>query len=80
MAFEKEIETYNQHLQEWLAQDEGKFVVIQGDRIIGIFAAYEDALKAGYEDAGAGKFFVKRIAAMEQACFFTRDLIPVCHT
>ena len=44
MALEKEIETYNRELPNLLAE-QGKFVVIHGDKIIGTFVSYEDALK-----------------------------------
>ena len=40
MALEKELETYNAHRDE-LLQHEGEFVVIQGDRVAGIWQTYE---------------------------------------
>ncbi|MGO8765283.1 MAG: hypothetical protein ACLQSR_09150 [Limisphaerales bacterium] len=73
MALEKEIETYNRELAK-LTDQEGKFVVIQGDSVIGIYVSYEDALKLAYEKCGLTPFLVKKIQSVEQVQFFSRDL------
>lgn len=74
MALEKELQTYKANLSK-LDADEGKFVLIQGDTIAGIYPAYEDALKAGYEKFGVKTpFLVKRIQAVEQVQVITRLL------
>lgn len=78
MSLEKELCTYAAKLPELLAQ-EGRFVLICGTDVIGTFAAYEDALAAGYEKCGIQPFLVKQISAVEQADFFTRSL-AVCPT
>lgn len=75
MSLEKELHTYAEKLPVLLAE-EGRFVLICGDDVIGTFAAYEDALAAGYEKAGIAPFLVKRITALEQAHFFSRPLEP----
>ena len=80
MALEKEIETYNRELAK-LADQEGKFVVIQGDSILGIYVSYEDALKIAYDKCGLKSFLVKKIQSVEQVQFFSRDLcFEPCHT
>jgi hypothetical protein len=73
MALEKEIETYNRELAR-LTDQEGKFVVIQGDAVIGVYVSYEDALKLAYEKCGLNSFLVKKIQSVEQVQFFSRDL------
>jgi hypothetical protein len=73
MALEKELETYSRELAT-LADQQGKFVVIQGDSVIGVYVSYEDALKIAYEKCGLKPFLVKKIQTVEQAQFFTRDL------
>lgn len=78
MALEKEIETYNAQLPNLLAE-QGKFVVIQGEKVIGTFVTYEDALKCGYEKCGLKPFW-KKIQAVEQVQFFSRDLEFSCPT
>jgi hypothetical protein len=78
MALEQEIQTYNRELNSLLGQ-EGKFVVIAGDKVIGVYATYEDAIKVGYEKCGMTPFLVKKIQAVEQIQYFSRDLELVCH-
>jgi len=80
MALEKEIETYKRKLPE-LATEDGKFVVIQGDAILGVYTTYEDALKVGYERCKLEPFLVKKIDTLERGLFFTRNLrFEKCHT
>lgn len=73
MALEEEVKTYERELANLLA-DSGKFVLIHKDSVIGVFAAYEDALKAGYAQLGPVPFLVKRIEGTEKVLWFTRDL------
>lgn len=73
MALEKEIETYNRELPKFTDQ-EGNFIVIQGDAVIGVYVSYEDALKVAYEKCGLKPFLVKQIQSVEQIQFFSRDL------
>lgn len=79
LALEKELETYKNRLDELLDQ-EGKFVVIYQDDVIGIYSDYEDALNVGYEKCGTTPFLVKKIEAIETINYFTRDLPQQCHT
>jgi hypothetical protein len=76
MALEKELETYARELQTLLANEgEGKFVLIQDDKVINVFGTYEDALKQGYKTFGVETpFLVKQISGVEQVQCFTRDI------
>lgn len=76
MALEKELETYNRELQALLANEgDGKFVLIQDDKVIDVFGTYEDALKEGYKTFGlTTPFLVKQILVVEQVQYFTRDI------
>ena len=53
-----EIKTYNERLPDLLA-NEGKFVVIKGDEVIGIFDTYADAILTGREKFKDDVFLVK---------------------
>ena len=76
MALEKELETYNAKLPE-LKDSEGKFVLIQGDKICGIFTSYEDAMKDAYNQFGVdAAFLVKQIHSIEQVQFISRFVDP----
>ena len=57
---EKELRTYDEKRKE-LLPDGGKFVVIAGDKILGIYTEYEEALQVGYTEYGLNPFLVKRI-------------------
>ena len=78
-SLETELKTYEAHKHELLA-DEGKFVVIHGAEILGIYGTYEDALKIGYEKCKLEPFLVKKIQAVEPVNFVSRDLSLECLT
>ncbi len=71
---EQELDTYNKLLPE-LLNDEGKYVVIHDDDLIGVFDTYNDALKVGYEKFGDVSFLVKSIERYEQPVFVSRNLV-----
>jgi hypothetical protein len=75
MALEKELETYKHKLPE-LKEHTGKFVLIHGDEIVGYFAAYEDAIQAGYQRFKLEPFMVRMINAVEQVLHVTRPVMP----
>lgn len=78
MTLTKDIETYERELPN-LLNDDGKFVLIEGDAVAGVYDTYEDALKAGYEKLGLNPFLVKQIQTAEQVQSFTRAVEP-CRT
>lgn len=75
MALEKELETYRAS-SSTLNQHTGKFVLIHGDRIVDYFAAYEDAIKAGYQQFQLQPFLVKQINVVEVVQQITRHILP----
>jgi hypothetical protein len=79
MALEKELETYRSKLPE-LHEEQGKFALIQGELLAGVYGTYEDALKAGYEKFGLNPFLVKQIQVIEQVQFVSRLVVPECPT
>lgn len=62
---QEEIDTYTRHLPE-LLQHQGKFALIKGAEVAGIFDSYRDAVTAGYQRFKLVSFLVKRIAAIER--------------
>jgi hypothetical protein len=77
MALERELETYKNSLPALKGENEGRFVLIKGDKVIDIFTSYDDALKAGYTTFGLEPFLVKQIEAIEQAQFISRFSDPL---
>jgi hypothetical protein len=78
-ALEPELETYRRELPNLLG-DEGKFALIHGDKVISIWATYADGIQEGYRLLQMDPFLVKRISAVEQIAYFTRDVTPSCQS
>jgi len=76
---EQDLKKY-QELLPSLTANEGKFALIYGAELKGIYEAYADALAAGYTAAGLNPFLVKRINQVEVNSYFTRDMRHECHT
>ncbi len=80
MALEKELQVYRSKLPE-LATEEGKYVLVHGEDLVGVYGTYEDAIKAGYEKFKLEPFLVKQIHAIEQVQFISRLVARAsCHT
>lgn len=76
---EKELSTYRRLLPTFIS-DQGKYAVINEDKLIGIYSAYEDAVKIGYQTCGLeSPFLVKQISSEENILYFSRDLYHSCH-
>lgn len=76
MAFEKELETYRRALPDWIEQ-EGKWTLIFGDEIGGVFDSREEATDQGYEKFGLAQFLVKQIHQVEPVYFMGGALIRI---
>lgn len=79
IALQKELDTYNDLLPS-LAGDEGRFALVAGTKLLGVFDTYSDALAEGYRARGLKPFMVKQISAVEAMAYFTRDHASLCHT
>ena len=60
-ALEKEVATFEAKRLDLLAAHRGRWVLIRGDRVVGTFHCWDDALDRGYEEFGPGPFLVKQI-------------------
>jgi hypothetical protein len=58
---EQERQYYAEHLAEWLAQHPGKFVLIKGSELLGIFNTIEEALAEGARRFALEPFLVRRV-------------------
>jgi hypothetical protein len=81
MVLEKELATYKKELPV-LLKDAGKYVLIQGDKVAGVYTSQEDALKIGYEKFQLTPFLIKRIEQTERVFFFSNGGVEpaVLHT
>jgi hypothetical protein len=76
VALEKELETFEKLKAQLLSDQDGKFAVISGECLLGVYSTYDDALKIGYEKCQLKPFLVKRIVAVEPVNLFSRPLAP----
>lgn len=60
-----ELNTYEQHRDELLETAEGKFVLIHGTEVAGMYEAQMDAINEGYWRFGNVPFLVKHILKVE---------------
>lgn len=74
---EIELNAYREKLPTLLGQI-GKYAVLKGTEVVGVYDSYEDALKFGYGKFKLEPFLVKRIAPAEQISYFTRDFARGC--
>jgi len=73
----QELETYGRHQAELLGSAEGKFVLIRGGEVVGVYEAKQDALREGYERFGNVPFLVKQVVKVEVPQNFVSNLLGV---
>jgi len=76
-TLQKELQVFAQNLAT-LLQNEGRYVVISGDTILGTYESFEEAVKAGYGNFALTPFLVKQILPVEEVVFISRDVLPKC--
>jgi len=74
---DEELATYQAQKNNLLAKARGKFVLIKGDQIVGIFENRIDAVRQGYKNFGNVPFLTKEILEIEIPLNFTSNLIMV---
>jgi hypothetical protein len=77
VGLEHELEVYRLHLIDMLGVNdlnEGKYTVIKGDEIAGVWPTREEALAEAYQRFRLGPFLVKKIERNETVLHFSRDL------
>jgi hypothetical protein len=75
-GFDLERATYAGLKPELLAQAEGKYVAIVGDKVIGPLDSHQEAEQAGYAAFGLGPLYIKQILAVEPVAEVTRLVAP----
>lgn len=66
-----EIETYQAHKSKLLENNFGRYVLIKGESIVGIFDTEGEAIQQGYNEFGEVAYLVKKIARSDQKMYFT---------
>lgn len=71
-----EMETYRRELPALLADPEknGKFVLIRGNTVAGVYPSVKEAIETGYTMFGYVSFLAKQIVEREEPLYFPRML------
>lgn len=62
---EAEMKTFATHSPEWRKQHTGKFVLVKGEKLAGIFNTQVDALAEGARNFGLDSFLVRQLGLEE---------------
>ena len=65
MALEQEIRFFEEQKPELLKHHEGKFALVVGKSLLGIFDSHEEAYKAGLARVGNRPMLIKQILRVE---------------
>jgi hypothetical protein len=76
-VLDKELKTYERFRDKLLATDEGKFALVWGDVVIGVYESEMDAISQGYREFGNVPFLVKQILRIETPQNFVSGLLGV---
>ena len=71
----EEIETYFDINTEYLEKARGKFLLMKGPNVLGVFESEKDAIKVGYEKFGNEPFLVKEVLEVEPELDFTANIL-----
>jgi hypothetical protein len=72
-----EWETFELHREELVGRSEGKFALIHGDQVLGVFDSQQDAITQGYERLGNVPFLVKQILRFDVPQNFVTNLLGI---
>lgn len=73
MALETELKLYREKLPGWLPQNEGRYVAIFHEDVLGIFDTLDEALAAGYDKSLTEPFLARRIQEKEEVPYVSRQ-------
>jgi hypothetical protein len=74
-VLDREWETLQANLPALLEKEEGRYVLIHQEQIIGVWDAQEEAFEEGYRRFLFEPFMVHRIVADEKPIFVPRGLV-----
>ena len=72
-----ELQTYEKNRESLLGSAEGKFVLIKGDQIVGVYESKMDAINQGYRQLGHVPFLVKQVLKVETPLNFLSNRLGV---
>ena len=72
---QQELATYQEQRERLLAIAKGKYVLIKGDRVLGVFDTEQDAIRQGYHQLGNVPFLAKQVLEIEPRQYFVSQLL-----
>jgi len=66
LELEQERAFYDAHEAEWIATHPGRFVVVKGSCLLGVFESMEQALAAGAASYGLTSFLVRKLGERQE--------------
>jgi len=79
MAFEAEIELYDELLPELLQSSKGKFVVIKERELLGVFDSNDEAYEAGLDRWGLTGFLLRPVRETQQVMSIPALQLGILH-
>ncbi|MGZ5476228.1 MAG: hypothetical protein ACXW3E_05275 [Thermoanaerobaculia bacterium] len=70
-SFESEIDYFEKHRIELLSRAAGKFALVKGEKLVGVFETETEAVRSGYQQFGNEPFLVKHIVEADVPLNFT---------
>jgi len=67
-TIQAELKHFAAQKSEWLKNHRGKFVLVKGEELIGVFDAPESALSEGARRFGLEPFLIRRVATEILIC------------
>lgn len=75
MALEHEWKTFLREMPRLLREGQrGKYVLIQGETVYGVWETLDEALAAGYDRFGVGSFLAQEINDNPEPRYFSRNV------
>lgn len=68
----EEVATYAAQKDSLVRDSLGKYVVISGDKVLGTWDSYEEALEAGYTHVGLKPFLVREVRLVDEVHYIYR--------
>ena len=76
-VLDTELATYEKHRDELLGKAEGRYALIKGTQVDGVFESRSDAIMIGYQKFGNVPFLVKQIIRVEAPQRFVSNHIAL---
>lgn len=74
-VLERELGTFARLLPVLLDAAEGRWVLIKGNQLLGLFASQNEAINAGYAQLGNQPFLTRQLREAQMVAIFSRDLL-----